>query len=243
MRLADRLSRALRSRRRPSDHDVRVARHDYSINLVRPRPRRRRMHWRFEHLRLATEARVASPQVTIDLGFGAMQDGPLFTGHYIGIGLPKSHGRAQAALLRDCYADVITFAQQLEDAADPWDVLAEMRPTIRPQGTLLPWTHGVSPYCPDPQHLWRCTEKGLTDTVRSVEVTHERVHHQGGLSTTGLLRATYPPGGLRQKAPCAARVLTGALLATAKRLERLATGTGLGHLASPSYSIVARRLA
>jgi len=258
LRLVERLSPACPPAGRPRGHDVRVVSNDDFIDLDRPRLRPSRTHHGFEHLRLlaeqlATEARLASPQVTVDFGCGAMPYRPLFAGRYIGIDLTNSHGHpdalawAEATPLRDRCADVVISTQQLEHVADPRAVLAEARRVLRPEGTLLLSTHGVWPYHPDPHDLWRWTEEGLKDIVSAVGFDVERVHHQGELYTSALLLATYPLGGLRRRAPRALRFLAGALLAVAntlcRPLDRLATGTGLRHYASPSYLIVARRRA
>ncbi len=104
----------------------------------------------------------------IDVGCG---DGPyakLFAGaaEVVGFDLPGNpraqlHGSVEAIPVADASFDMVLCLQVLEHVPDPAAAVRELRRVVRPGGRVLASTHGVYPYHPNPDDLWRWTHKGL----------------------------------------------------------------------------------
>ena len=70
-------------------------------------------------------------------------------------------GRAEELPVEDAAFDVVLCNQVLEHCDDPRRVAGELRRVVAPGGVVLASTHGVAPYHPNPNDLWRWTHAGL----------------------------------------------------------------------------------
>jgi SAM-dependent methyltransferase len=71
------------------------------------------------------------------------------------------HGTIDAIPVEDASFDVVLCLQVLEHVPDPAAAVAELRRVARPGGRVLLATHGVYPFHPNPDDLWRWTHQGL----------------------------------------------------------------------------------
>jgi SAM-dependent methyltransferase len=71
------------------------------------------------------------------------------------------HGSIDAIPVDDASFDVVLCLQVLEHVQDPAAAVRELRRVVRPGGRVLLSTHGVYPFHPNPDDLWRWTDQGL----------------------------------------------------------------------------------
>jgi SAM-dependent methyltransferase len=71
------------------------------------------------------------------------------------------HGSLEAIPVEDASFDVVLCLQVLEHVPDPAAAVRELRRVVRPGGRVLLSTHGVYPFHPNPDDLWRWTQQGL----------------------------------------------------------------------------------
>ena len=71
------------------------------------------------------------------------------------------HGSIDAIPVEDASFDLVLCLQVLEHVPDPAAAIRELRRVVRPGGRVLLTTHGVYPYHPNPEDLWRWTHEGL----------------------------------------------------------------------------------
>jgi SAM-dependent methyltransferase len=71
------------------------------------------------------------------------------------------HGSIDALPVEDASFDVVLCLQVLEHVPDPAAAVRELRRVVRPGGRVLLSTHGIYPFHPNPDDLWRWTHDGL----------------------------------------------------------------------------------
>jgi len=101
----------------------------------------------------------------LDVGCGDRPYADLFPGA-IGFDVPGNphadlHGSLEAIPVDDASFDVVLCLQVLEHVPDPGAAVRELRRVVRPGGRVLLSTHGVYPFHPNPDDLWRWTQQGL----------------------------------------------------------------------------------
>jgi SAM-dependent methyltransferase len=101
----------------------------------------------------------------LDVGCGDRPYAELFP-DAIGFDVPGNphadlHGSLEAIPVDDASFDVVLCLQVLEHVADPAAAVRELRRVVRPGGRVLLSTHGVYPFHPNPDDLWRWTHQGL----------------------------------------------------------------------------------
>ena len=106
-----------------------------------------------------TDARV------LDVGCGDRPYRELFP-NAVGFDVPGNphadlHGSLEAIPVEDASFDVVVCLQVLEHVPDPAAAVRELRRAVRPGGRVLASTHGVYPFHPNPDDLWRWTQQGL----------------------------------------------------------------------------------
>jgi SAM-dependent methyltransferase len=103
----------------------------------------------------------------LDVGSGAKPYERHFAPYadaYVGVDAAASAdlvGRAEELPVEDASFDVVLCNQVLEHCDDPMRVAAELRRVVAPGGVVLASTHGVAPYHPNPDDLWRWPHAGL----------------------------------------------------------------------------------
>ena len=109
----------------------------------------------------------------LDVGCGDRRYEALLSGaaEIVGFDLPGSahadlHGSIEAIPVEDASFDVVLCLQVLEHVPDPAAAVRELRRVVRPGGRVLCSTHGVYPYHPNPDDLWRWTHTGLEHLFR-----------------------------------------------------------------------------
>ncbi len=76
------------------------------------------------------------------------------------------HGSIDALPVEDASFDVVLCLQVLEHVPDPAKAVRELRRVVRPGGRVLLSTHGIYPFHPNPDDLWRWTHDGLERVFR-----------------------------------------------------------------------------
>ena len=101
----------------------------------------------------------------LDVGCGDRPYRELFP-NTIGFDVPGNphadlHGSLESIPVDDASFDVVLCLQVLEHVPDPAAAVRELRRVVRPGGRVLASTHGVYPFHPNPDDLWRWTQQGL----------------------------------------------------------------------------------
>jgi SAM-dependent methyltransferase len=107
---------------------------------------------------------VAGERV-LDVGCGDRPYRELFP-EAVGFDVPGNphadlHGSIDAIPVEDASFDVVLCLQVLEHVPDPAAAVRELRRVVRPGGRVLLSTHGIYPFHPNPDDLWRWTHQGL----------------------------------------------------------------------------------
>ena len=107
---------------------------------------------------------VAGARV-LDVGCGDRPYAELFPGA-VGFDVPGNpyadlHGDIDAIPVEDASFDVVLCLQVLEHVPDPAAAVRELHRVVRPGGCVLLSTHGIYPFHPNPDDLWRWTHQGL----------------------------------------------------------------------------------
>jgi SAM-dependent methyltransferase len=71
------------------------------------------------------------------------------------------HGSIDAIPVPDASFDVVLCLQVLEHVPDPDAAVRELRRVVKDGGRVLLSTHGIYPFHPNPDDLWRWTHQGL----------------------------------------------------------------------------------
>jgi len=109
----------------------------------------------------------------LDVGCGDRPYEQLLAGarKVVGFDMPGNahadlHGSIDALPVEDGSFDVVLCLQVLEHVADPAAAVRELRRVVRPGGRVLASTHGIYPFHPNPEDLWRWTHSGLDRLFR-----------------------------------------------------------------------------
>jgi SAM-dependent methyltransferase len=110
----------------------------------------------------------------LDVGCGERPYEPLLASaaEVVGFDVPENphadlHGSIDAIPIEDASFDVVLCLQVLEHVPDPAAAMRELRRAVRPGGRVLLSTHGVYPFHPNPDDLWRWTHDGLERLFRA----------------------------------------------------------------------------
>jgi SAM-dependent methyltransferase len=77
------------------------------------------------------------------------------------------HGSIEAIPVEDATFDLVFCLQVLEHVPNPAAAVRELHRVVRPGGRVLLSTHGVYPFHPNPDDLWRWTHTGLDHLFRT----------------------------------------------------------------------------
>jgi SAM-dependent methyltransferase len=131
----------------------------------------------------------------LDVGVGDRPYRDLFP-DAVGFDMPGNphadlHGSLEAIPVEDASFDVVLCLQVLEHVPDPGAAVRELRRVVRPGGRVLLSTHGVYPFHPNPDDLWRWTHQGLERLfLTNAEWTSVTVRPGAGTAATiGMLVA------------------------------------------------------
>jgi SAM-dependent methyltransferase len=104
----------------------------------------------------------------LDVGCGDRPYDALLRGarELVGFDVPGNphadlHGSIDAIPVEDASFDLALCLQVLEHVPDPAAAVRELHRVVRPGGRVLLTTHGVYPFHPNPDDLWRWTHQGL----------------------------------------------------------------------------------
>lgn len=110
-------------------------------------------------------AQGAAGARVLDVGCGDRPYAELFPGA-VGFDVPGNphadlHGSLESIPVEDASFDVVLCLQVLEHVPDPAAAVRELCRVTRPGGRVLASTHGIYPFHPNPDDLWRWTHQGL----------------------------------------------------------------------------------
>jgi SAM-dependent methyltransferase len=120
----------------------------------------------------ADAARTYGRYRVLDVGSGIKPYYPFFQPYadeFLGVDISPGadlQGTVESLPVEDASFDVVLCTQVLEHCDDPAAAVRELRRVTRPGGRVLASTHGVFPYHPAPQDLWRWTHTGLDRLFR-----------------------------------------------------------------------------
>ena len=107
----------------------------------------------------------ATDAAVLDVGCGDRPYRELFP-NAVGFDVPGNphadlHGSLESIPVEAGSFDVVLCLQVLEHVPDPAAAVRELRRVVRPGGRVLASTHGIYPFHPNPDDLWRWTYQGL----------------------------------------------------------------------------------
>jgi SAM-dependent methyltransferase len=110
-------------------------------------------------------AQAVSGERVLDVGCGDRPYRDLFP-DAVGFDVPGNphadlHGLIDSIPVENASFDVVLCLQVLEHVPDPAAAVRELRRVVRPGGRVLLSTHGIYPFHPNPDDLWRWTHQGL----------------------------------------------------------------------------------
>jgi SAM-dependent methyltransferase len=133
------------------------------------------------------------------------------------------HGSIDAIPVDDASVDVVLCLQVLEHVPDPAAAVRELRRVVRDGGRVFLSTHGIYPFHPNPDDLWRWTHTGLERLFHTnAEWQSVRVRPGAGTAATVAMLVAHVVDLLAKRArlrPAAAPVVW-ALNASGEGLDR-----------------------
>jgi SAM-dependent methyltransferase len=102
------------------------------------------------------------------------------------------HGSIDAIPVGDASFDVVLCLQVLEHVPDPAAAVRELHRVVRPGGRVLLSTHGIYPFHPNPDDLWRWTHQGLERLfLTNAEWTSVTVRAGAGTASTVAMQVAH----------------------------------------------------
>jgi SAM-dependent methyltransferase len=166
----------------------------------------------------------------LDVGCGDRPYDSLLTGsaEIVGFDVPGNpyadvHGSIEEIPVEDASFDIVLCLQVLEHVPDPAAAVRELRRVAKPGGRVLASTHGVYPFHPNPNDLWRWTHTGLEHLFRTqAEWTSVSVRPGAGTGATVAMLVAHVLDLLCKRAHIrpAAAPFVAALNATGEAVDR-----------------------
>ena len=133
------------------------------------------------------------------------------------------HGSIDAIPVDDASFDRVLCLQVLEHVPDPDAAVRELRRVVRDGGRVLLSTHGIYPFHPNPDDLWRWTHTGLERLFQTnAEWASVRVRPGAGTAATVAMLVAHVVDLLAKRAHLrpAGAPLVWALNASGEALDR-----------------------